>query len=153
LDIRKAFKDILAGSIFILFGGAFALVSLTYEVGTPLRMGPGYFPLVLGGVLAVLGIAIVGKGFLAGEGESLGPIPWVALGLIVASVIFFGVTVRGLGMVPSLLVTTLLAAFAGHGTGIRWAVAIAAGLTALCVGIFVFALQLRLPLLGPWLGL
>lgn len=149
--VRKALKDILAGSVFICFGLFFAVVSLTYEVGSPLNMGPGYFPLVLGGVLVVLGIVIIAKGFVAGEGDSIGTIPWRSGALIVAAVIFFGLTVRGLGLVPSLLVTTILTAFAGYRTGIIPAVVISAGLTILCVLIFFVGLQLRVPLIGSWI--
>ena len=149
--VRKALKDILAGSVFIGFGLFFALVSLTYEVGEPLNMGPGFFPLLLGGILVLLGIIIVAKGFVAGEGGSIGTIPWRSGALLVAAVIFFGLTVRGLGLVPSLFITTILSAFAGYRTGPVAAVVIAAGLTALCVLIFFVGLQLRVPLIGPWI--
>jgi hypothetical protein len=149
--IRTALKDILAGSVFIAFGLFFALVSLTYEVGSPLNMGPGYFPLVLGGVLVLLGVVIVGKGFVAGEGDSIGTVPWRSTVLILAAVILFGVTVRGLGLVPSLFITTLLTAFAGYRTGVVPAVVISTGLTILCVLIFSVGLQLRVPLIGPWI--
>jgi hypothetical protein len=149
--VRKALKDILAGSVFIAFGLFFALVSLTYEVGSPLNMGPGYFPLVLGGVLVLLGVVIVGKGFVAGEGDSIGTVPWRSTVLILAAVILFGVTVRGLGLVPSLFITTLLTAFAGYRTGVVPAVVISTGLTILCVLIFSVGLQLRVPLIGPWI--
>jgi Tripartite tricarboxylate transporter TctB family len=153
LNGRQAVTDILAGLIFVAFGLAFAATSLSYELGTPLRMGPGYFPLVLGGILVVLGLLIVGKGLVAGSGDEgrLGSIPWRALVLIVLAVLFFGLTVRGLGLVPATAVTALLTALASYRTGILAAVAIAAGLTVLCVLIFLLALQLRLPMFGPWL--
>lgn len=151
MDFHSARKDLLAGGIFVAFGLAFAGMSLTYEVGSPLRMGPGYFPLVLGGILAVLGLLIMVKGLVAGEGEEIGIVPWKATALLVAAFVFFGVTVRGLGLVPSLFITVLLAAFAGHNTKVLPAVVIAGGLTLLCVLIFVIALQLRLPLIGPWI--
>jgi hypothetical protein len=156
LNGKRAATDILAGLIFVAFGLAFAITSLSYEIGTPLRMGPGYFPLVLGGILVFLGLLIVGKGFISGsspEGQRLGSVPWRALSLIVLAVLFFGLTVRGLGLVPTTAVTALLAALASSRTGILAAVAIAAGLTVLCVLVFVLALQLRLPLVGPWLSL
>jgi hypothetical protein len=153
LNGKRAVTDLLAGLIFVAFGLAFAATSLTYDLGTPLRMGPGYFPLVLGGILVLLGLLIVGKGLVAGAGEEgrLGAVPWRALVLIVVAVLFFGMTVRGLGVVPATAVTALLTALASYRTGILAAVAIAAGLTVLCVLIFVLALQLRLPLVGPWL--
>ena len=151
MAIRRALKDILAGSVFVAFGLFFAVVSTTYEVGSPLNMGPGYFPLVLGGILVLLGIVVVGKGFVAGEGDTIGTVPWRSAALIVAAVIFFGVTVRGLGLIPALFVATLLSAFAGHRIGVIPAVVIAGGLTILCVLIFVVALQLRVELIGPWI--
>jgi putative tricarboxylic transport membrane protein len=153
LNDKRAVTDILAGAIFVAFGLAFAATSLTYELGTPLRMGPGYFPLVLGGILVVLGLLIVGKGLVGGADADARPgnVPWRALVLIVAALLFFGLTVRGLGVVPTTAVTVLLTALASYRTGILAAVAIAAGLTVLCVLIFLLALQLRLPMFGPWL--
>jgi hypothetical protein len=154
LNSKRAGTDILAGLIFVAFGLAFAITSLSYELGTPLRMGPGYFPLALGGILVFLGLLIVGKGFVPGSSaeERLGSLPWRAMFLIVVAVLFFGLTVRGLGVVPATAVTALLTALASYRTGILAAVAVAAGLTVLSVLIFVFALQLRLPLVGPWLS-
>ena len=151
MDMRGARKDLLAGATFVGFGLAFAITSATYEVGSPLRMGPGYFPLVLGSLLVLLGILIAIKGFVAGEGDQLGPVPWKAAALLVVALLFFGFTVRGLGLVPSLLVTVFLAAMAGRSARVIPAVVIGASLTALCVLVFVFALQLRLSLFGPWL--
>ena len=151
---KRAVTDIVAGLIFVAFGLAFAITSLSYEMGTPLRMGPGYFPLALGGVLFFLGLFIVGKGFVPGSSdeEQFGSVPWRAILLIVAALLFFGLTIRGLGLVPATAVTALLTALASYRTGIRTALAIAAGLTALCVLVFLVALQLRLPMFGPWLS-
>jgi Tripartite tricarboxylate transporter TctB family len=153
LNGKRAVTDILAGLIFVAFGLGFAITSLSYELGTPLRMGPGYFPLVLGGILVFLGLLIAGKGFVSSTPaeERPGSVPWRALALIVLALLFFGLTVRGLGLVPATAVTALLTALASYRTGILTAMAVAAGLTVLCVLIFVVALQLRLPLLGPWL--
>ncbi|MFP5333993.1 MAG: tripartite tricarboxylate transporter TctB family protein [Actinomycetes bacterium] len=152
MDLRDARKDLLAGAIFVGFGLAFAITSATYEIGTPLRMGPGFFPLLLGGLLVVLGVAITIKAFTAGEGGDIGTVPWRSLAFLVAAIGFFGYTVRGLGLVPALLVTLVLAALAGRGVRVVPALVIAASLTALSVLIFVVALQLRLPLVGDWLG-
>jgi hypothetical protein len=151
LQVHRALKDILAGGIFIALGLAFAFGALSYDIGTPLRMGPGYVPLVLGGMLAALGAGVVVKGFIAGEGESLGGFEWRAVILITAALIFFGVTVRGLGAAPALFGTSLLALLARSRTSWREALLIAIGLTALSVVIFIVALRLRLPILGPWI--
>lgn len=151
LEVRRQLKDILAGALFIALGLAFAVGALAYEIGDPLRMGPGYMPLVLGLILTGLGVGIVIKAFVAGEGGEIGRVEWRAIVLIVAALIFFGLTVRGLGVAASLLGTTLLASLARARTSLMEAVLVAVGLTVLSVVLFIFVLQLRLPLTGPWL--
>ena len=126
--------------------------SLGYELGTPLRMGPGYFPLLVGAILAALGLAIVGKGLIAGEVVAFGAVPWRAVGVIVVAVVFFGYCVRGLGFVPTSAVTALLTTLASRHVRLLTAVAVAAGLTVASTLIFVVGLQLRIPLWGPWLS-
>lgn len=148
---RRALKDILAGGIFIALGLAFAFGALAYNIGTPLRMGPGYVPLVLGGLLAALGIGVIVKGFIAGDDEEIGGLDWRALILVTAAILFFGITVRGLGVVGAVFGASLLAALARSQTSWKEALVIAAGITALSVVIFIFALQLRLPLVGSWI--
>jgi hypothetical protein len=149
--MREAIKDVLAGLVFIGFGLAFSVGATAYEIGTALRMGPGYFPLVLGGLLVVLGVVIIAKGFVVGEGAEIGPVPWKAALLLVGALVFFGATVRGLGVAPSVFVTALVAGFAGRGRGLVAPFVIAAGLTVASVVIFIVALQLPLPLFGPWM--
>ncbi|GAA4190614.1 tripartite tricarboxylate transporter TctB family protein [Streptosporangium oxazolinicum] len=152
MERRRSLPDVLAGGVFVLIGGAFAAGALGYELGTPLRMGPGAFPLLVGAIVAALGLAIVVKGLVAGEMVSFGPIPWRAVAAIVLAVLFFGLTVRGLGFVPASAVTALLAALASSRVRPLTAVAVAAGLTVAGTLIFVVGLQLRIPLWGPWLG-
>jgi hypothetical protein len=148
--MQKSLKDLLAGLIFIAFGLAFAYAASTYQLGTAFRMGPGYFPLVLGGLLALLGVIVLIEGVVAGEGGALGGVPWRGAILILGAIMFFGFTVRGLGLAPSIFVTVLLAAFASHRTGVLAALLISIGLTAACLLVFVAALGLPLPVFGPW---
>lgn len=149
--MQRAIKDLLAGLAFIGFGLAFAVGAATYEVGTALRMGPGYFPLLLGGLLALLGVLIILKAAVAGEDPAIGPIPWKAAAVIVGAILFFGATIRDLGVVPSTFVTALVAGFAGRRPGVVAPVVIAVGLTLASVVIFVWALQLTLPAFGEWI--
>ncbi|MGW3605058.1 tripartite tricarboxylate transporter TctB family protein [Micromonospora sp. NPDC005161] len=153
MERRRSFPDVLAGGLFVLIGGAFVWVALGYELGAPLRMGPGAFPLLVGATVAALGLAIIIKGLVAGEGISFGPVPWRAVAAIVLAVLFFGLTVRRLGFVPTSAVTALLTTLASARVRLLTAVAVAAGLTAASTLIFVVGLQLRIPLWGPWLGL
>jgi len=148
--------DLMAGGTFVVLGLAFAIGGSRYDVGTALRMGSGYVPIALGSILTVLGLVIVVASFRgvdpAVATADRGPIPWQRMGLLLAAVMFFGFTVRGLGLGPSLLVTTFVSALAGHDTRPVRALVIAVGLTGVCLVVFVALLQLRLPVLGDWLG-
>ena len=149
---RRSPQDLLAGAVFVVLGLAFAVGATAYRLGTPSEMGPGAFPFVLGLLLATFGLTTVVKGFLVSEAEPIGSVPWRAILLIGGGIMFFGLTVRGLGVAPAIFGAVLMAALASSRTRPVKALAIAAGITALCVVIFVLALQLRLPLIGPWLG-
>src|SRR5919107_655729 len=94
---RPYAPDLLAGGLFIVLGLAFAIGGGRYDVGSALRMGPGYVPLVLGGILTVLGLVIVVQAFLGGDeqvraltDQERRPIPWLPAALLVAGVLFFG---------------------------------------------------------------
>ena len=155
---RPGVPDMLAGGTFVALGLAFALGGRTYGIGSTQAMGPGFVPLVLGVILTVLGAVITVQGFRGGNphdreaAAERGPVPWVRGGMLVGGIVFFGATIEGLGLAPTLFVTTLVAALACRGVSPLKALGISAGLTVLCLGIFVGLLQLRLPLLGDWLG-
>jgi hypothetical protein len=146
---RRSPADLLAGAIFMLIGGVFVAGSLGYDRGTPLRMGPGYFPLLIGVIVAGLGLAIAVKGLIAGEVIEFGRVPWRAVALITAAVLFFGFFIGRLGFVPTSAVTALLTTLASPRVRPLTAVAVSAGLTVVATLIFVVGLQLRIPLVGP----
>ena len=153
MTAQYSLKNLLAGLIFVGIGVAFAYASLGYQIGTAFRMGPGYFPLVLAGLLIILGIAILVSAFRDGpDAEQMERVPWLAVVLILGSLVFFGVTVRGLGVVPSLFITTFLSAFASKRTGFVGAILIATALVVICYAIFLEGLSLPLRAFGPWLG-
>ena len=114
-------------------------------------MGPGYFPLILAGLLVALGLAIVGYGFGHAATGSMA-VPWRGLVLILSAPVVFGLTVRGLGLVPALALVVVIASFASQRMALWLALALTVGLTAFCVLVFSFGLGLPLRLFGPWLG-
>ena len=61
---RDPHPDLLAGGTFVAVGLAFAVASSRYELGSALQMGPGYYPLVLGGLLVALGVGVAVEGLL-----------------------------------------------------------------------------------------
>lgn len=169
----RSSADLVAGTIFVVLGAAFAIGSLAYDVGSLLAMGPGYVPLALGGLLAALGVATIVKGFAApgaagvtgtpppedvpDDGEAaddrtLAGLQWRPLLFVTAAVVFFAYTVDGLGLLLAAFGTGLLAAFAGGQTRLTRVLLIAVGLTVASYVIFVLLLQLRLPLVGDWVG-
>jgi hypothetical protein len=148
---RLNLRDVLAGLIFILIGASFALSARSIEIGTAFRMGPGYFPLLLSGLLMLIGAVIALSALANGTNESLGPVPWRGLVLVLAAPVVFGLTVRRLGLVPAIVITSVLSVYASRRAGSRLAAVMAAGLTLFCLAVFTYGLRLPLPLFGPWL--
>lgn len=152
MDGQKSLRDILAGLIFLACGLAFGIAAARYPIGTALRMGPGYFPLVLSGLLGLLGLGIVARGVLAAEAEgTLGLVPWRGLVLILGALVLFGAMVKGLGLAPALFATAFASALASRHNGPVSVAVLAAALTLFCVLIFSFGLGVPVPLIGPWL--
>jgi hypothetical protein len=142
--------DFAAGVLFILFGLGFGLSALDLEMGTPLRMGPGFFPMTLAVILSLLGTAIMFTSFRS-TGEAVGRYAWRGMVFILGAPVFFGLTVRGLGFVPSIFLTTLIAALAALRLRPLHALALAVAVTVFCTLVFSMALGLPFRRFGPWL--
>ncbi|ATU94451.1 tripartite tricarboxylate transporter TctB family protein [Phyllobacterium zundukense] len=145
-------KNIAASGTLLAVGIGFGLASIfTMDVGSAFRMGPGYFPLILSTVITVIGVAIGMKALTETERFRLQIAPWRALGFIIIAPILFGLTVRGLGFVPAVALTTLSAASAVTGQRPHIVLAITLGITVFCLGVFYYGLGLPVRLIGPWL--
>jgi hypothetical protein len=144
-------KDATAGALFIVLGLGFGLNAwLTLDLGTNLRMGPGYFPMVLSGALIILGLVVLFHAFAADD-EPWGHIPWRGLFFILLGPVVFGLTLGGLGLVPSLLLLTFITSFASIRVGPLLAIALTIGLTIFCVAVFSWGLGSPIRLFGPWM--
>jgi hypothetical protein len=145
--------DVAAGLLFALLGAGFGAASLFgLKIGNPFRMGPGFFPAIVGGLLLLVGLLVAFNGLRAkGERPQWGDVPWRAVITIPTGLLLFGFAMRPLGLLPALLILSLLAAFAVKGMSVVRAVILAVSMTALCIGIFSFALGINLPLIGDWL--
>lgn len=150
LSIRNP-KDLFTGILLLLITAVFAYGLQELNIGTAYRMGPGYFPMVLTGLLGIFGLVILINGFRT-DGEPIGEIPWRALILITVSIVFYGATLRGLGLVPSLAITIIISTFASEKWDAKTAIAVTAVLVAGSVGVFVKGLGLPISLFGPWVG-
>lgn len=144
-------KDVLAGLLFLAFAGVFAWQTGDLPMGTSVRMGPGYFPLVLSGLMGMLGLIVLING-LRFTGEAPSNIAWRGLVILTVATVFFGFAMRPLGFVPTLAITVFLCATASRKFHIVTALTITAVMTAFSWGVFIVGLGLPLQLLGPWLG-
>ena len=139
-------RNIWAGLMLIGIGTAAMLIARNYPFGTALRMGPGYFPTMLGGLLIVFGLVIMASGLR--DGERIGG-SWSLRALIVVplSLVLFGVLMTHAGFIPALMVLIVGSAAAGSEFRPLEVLLFAIGLTALSVAVFVYALGLPYPLL------
>jgi hypothetical protein len=144
-------RDLLLGAIFALIGAGFVIAARGLDMGTPQRMGPGLFPLILAAVLMLLGIVIAAQAFFTPE-EPIGTVPWRGLVLILAAPVLFGITIRGLGLVGAVALAIVTASFASQRAGLVLAALLTLGLTVFCVLVFSYGLGLPIPLRGPWLA-
>ena len=144
-------KDFWTGIIFLFFGLGAVFIGLDYEMGTAGRMGPAYFPTVLGTLLSIIGaIAVVRS--LMHDGEKVSKFYIKELVLILSAVLLFGFLMRGAGLVPAALVIVLLSAYASPKFHLGQALMLAVGLAIFAVVVFVKLLGLPMPIFGPWLG-
>jgi hypothetical protein len=147
----RSTKDFWTGLIYIFFGSGAIIIALDYDMGKAIKMGPGYFPTVLGSLLILIGIISVARSFLKAD-TPIESFSFKGLALVVFSVVLFGVLVRGAGVVIALPLLVILSAVASR--QFRWipTVLLAFGLTLFCILVFLKGLGIPLPLLGPWFG-
>ena len=144
-------KDFWSGLIYIFFGLAAVIIARDYDMGNALKMGPAYFPTVLGWLLAVIGAISVIRGFVV-RGMAVGGFAFKPLLMIVAATLFFGFTVRGAGMAVALPILVIFSATASRRFNWKMSLLLAAGLTLFCVLVFIKGLGVPLPIVGPWFG-
>jgi hypothetical protein len=144
-------KDLSAGLLFIAIAALFAFGTRELDMGTSLKLGPGAFPLMLAGVLGLLGLIIVAKSFRNPAAHDM-TMPWRGIALIVLAPILFGLTVRGLGLIAAIAIVVAVSAYASHRMSAKLAAGLIVGLTLFCVLVFNVGLGLPVRLIGPWLG-
>jgi putative tricarboxylic transport membrane protein len=148
----KSPKEFWAGLMFIAFGLFFLIVSMkSYQLGSAVRMGPGYFPAVLGGILAVLGLLTFFQG-LTLEGPKvpkmhLRPIFFISLALIL-----FGYLMKPLGFVIACVLLIVVSAFGGHEFRWKEVTLLSVLMVIFSVLVFVKGLTLPFPLWPAFLG-
>jgi hypothetical protein len=146
-------KDFLTGVMFVGFGAATMVLSFGLTIGTAAKMGPGYLPLVLGGLLVVLGGVILLRGVAGRQGPSGWPILQLKpVAIVLLSVVLFSQILRPLGLLLSTAALVVFASRASH--EFRWAEALlnAAVLTGIVLVVFVYFLDFQLPIWPSFLA-
>jgi hypothetical protein len=138
-------KDFLAGLLFVAFGIAAVVIGSRYTLGTAARMGPGYFPRILGILLITLG-AVLALRALRLNGPALPGWKWRPVVVVLGSVVAFGLMVNYVGVVLSTVFLIVAASAASHEFRLREALISGGVLAALAVGVFVIGLKLQLPI-------
>ena len=144
-DLRNN-RDFLAGLLFMLLGGLAVLLASDFPMGTTMRMGPGYFPTLIGGILFLFGAYLLVRGVRFGE-KVRGAWGWRPLALITLSIVVFGFLLERLGLVPSALAMFFVAAAAGPEFRVKEVLILAVVMTVFSVLVFIWGLKLPYPLL------
>ena len=140
-------KDFWAGLLFAAFGLFFSGFGTRYTFGSAARMGPGYFPTVLGVLLVILG-AVIALAALSPKAEEhhVAKFDWRTIVLVLGSVVLFGVLLNRAGLVIALVAVVMVSSYASHEFGWKAALINTVVLIALCLAVFVYALSLQFPL-------
>jgi len=145
-------KDLLAGLMFIVIGIIFWVGASNYQIGTAARMGPGWFPSVLGGLMTFLGILIAGVGlknqatWAASEGIGW---TWTPVVILTVAVVLFGFALPTLGMVVAIVLLTFISGVAAHDRHYSSLAMITVIMCLFCAAVFVWGLKLQMKLF-PW---
>jgi len=139
-------KDFWAGMMLIAIGAAAMLIAREYRFGSTLRMGPGFFPVILGGILVVFGVCIAAIGIRRGE-KIQGHLSLRALILLPFSLILFGLLMELAGFVPAMAALIFVAAASGKEFKFVEVLALTVFLTLASMAVFIWGLGLPYPLI------
>ena len=151
----KSQKDFFSGLMFTVIGAAFAYGATSYNVGTGARMGPGYFPLLLGVILALLGAVILFKALVVEtpDGDHIGALAFKPLIFIIAGNLLFGVLLGGLpsiglpamGLIVAIFGTTIVVSMAGDQFSFKETIVLSSILSIMSYAAFIMLLKLQFP--------
>lgn len=140
-------RDVLAGAMFIAVGALAIFMARNFSYGAALRMGPGYFPTWLGGIVMLGGVAVLFEGLA--KPETVGR-TWSVRALIVLplSTLAFGILMTFAGFLPAVFGLSFLCALSSPEFKIKEQVVLGLAMTLLCWAVFIWVLDLPYPLFG-----
>ena len=151
MQIRDA-KDFWSGVMFAAFGMFFIVFAREYDMGTAARMGPAYFPTVLGGLLLLLGIFVAIKGLAARTSDGrVEPFHFRPLLLVLGGVVAFGLLLRPAGLLVALATLVVVSSLGSHEFRLRDVLLLTVGLAVLVVIVFIYGLSMTVPVLPAFL--
>lgn len=148
----KGPQDFWTGVMYVFFGGGAVLLSRDFGMGTAARMGPGYFPTVLGAMLMLFGVIALLRSFVR-PGEAIGAIAWKPVVLVTGAVVAFAFLLQTGGLILALAALILVSAAASSKFKFEMRATLAmVGLITFCSLVFVKGLGVPMPLFGSWFG-
>ncbi len=144
----RSFQDLGAGIVFILIGLAGIVFGRDLAVGTAMRMGPGYFPMLLCALLILIGL-VLGARSLMVAGPAVEPFHFRPLLLILALISASGYLLEWIGLALTTVVVTVGSAYARRDVSLRETLLLGAALALFVVFVFVYGLRQPLP---AWWG-
>jgi hypothetical protein len=131
----------------VLIGMGAVLMGVTYQTGNLRHMGPGFFPVAVGAIVALMGVLIAfgARGQAVEEGDTLPP-EWRGWICIVLSIVAFVVIGRHGGLLPATFAIVFISALGDRDNSIKSAILLAVAMCVICFVVFWWALQLQFPL-------
>ncbi len=146
--LRKLDRDLCGGALMFLLGLAAMIQGSAYQIGTLDRMGPGFFPVALGVILACVGLAIAIAARLEPVKVERARLPpeWRGWFLICVSIVAFVVIGTYGGLVPATFAIVFISALGDRSNSVRSAIALSLVVLVICIAVFSWALQMPFPL-------
>lgn len=141
-------QDLGAGAVFILIGIAGFVLGRDLAIGSAARMGPGYFPMLLSGLIVMIGVIVAFRG-LTVEGPALEKFHIRPLAFVLAAIVVSGYLMGWFGLVITTVIVTIIASYARQQVNLRETLLLGVGMGIFAVLVFVYALGQPLP---AWWG-
>ena len=144
---KRDFTDIIGGLFLLALGLFFAIYAQRYSFGTLNRMGPGFFPIVLGVIVGLLGLLIAVPAWFRGGNSP--EVNWKTMSIVIGSVVLFGATLQSVGLMLASMITVVVASLADNDITWRTRAYMALGVAPIIYVIFIFGLGMIIPV-WPW---
>ncbi|MBU0784706.1 MAG: tripartite tricarboxylate transporter TctB family protein [Gammaproteobacteria bacterium] len=148
----KDLRDFWAGLLYLFIGAAALYMAKDYEMGTAVSMGPGYFPIVLSGLLILIGSISLIRSFIV-EGEPLEGFAVSKILYVTVSIVAFALVVEGAGFAIAVILVFAISAMGSKFFNWKFTLGIALASSIFCSLLFVKGLGIPLPIFGSWFGM